>query len=261
MQYRSQNGSVHVIITVILVVVIIGLLGFVAWDKFLKPSTDSARQTNQEAATPTATPNEQVALNAQLSYINGPTTLQVKYPSSWKYNTEARTITSPDGELILSYRLEGFDGVGGTCVDASDNETYTLLSVNASQVTSVNDKTAFASYVSKQTLNTATYYGYGFGLFDNTNGVVTNAKGGDPYCSTFPVTSDLIRTGAEVPVATGTYMMPQFLVMNGRFVSLSKPGSEEMRDDVSDKDIRNAIASENAQIGQRIIESATLSRQ
>lgn len=81
---NKQSGSAHVVIIVVLVIAIIGALGFVFWQNFLQPNTEPAEQnTSQQNAT-----GQQLSIDASF-----PVRLTADVPADW--NVE-RTFTAPE---------------------------------------------------------------------------------------------------------------------------------------------------------------------
>jgi hypothetical protein len=110
---KEQGSATHLAIVVTLVVVIIGLLGFVFWQNFLNkeakdgPKTSASQTTEVETST------------LPESYTSDYGMFSLRYPADWKLATdvtdmgEASSLTSPSG-TVLSLVAHGF-GRGGSC--------------------------------------------------------------------------------------------------------------------------------------------------
>jgi cytoskeletal protein RodZ len=91
MKKQNQNGSALVVIVIILAVAIIGTLGFVLWQNFLKPKP--ATETSQTNKTTTSTVDP---YKDWKTYTSTASNYQIKYPSTWLLVPE----TSTDGPYI-----------------------------------------------------------------------------------------------------------------------------------------------------------------
>lgn len=95
---QKEQGSAHVIIIVVLIVAVLGLLGFVFWQNFIAkkdtPKADTASTSTASTSTPTPTPDVK-------NYQNNTAGISLNYPSSWTLSedtsdpTVLATITSP----------------------------------------------------------------------------------------------------------------------------------------------------------------------
>jgi len=128
----SQKGSAHVVIIIIFVIAILGALGFVLWNNFLKPEAPKSTEVTQQV-------EESEAPKDNLTEIAGDETLgtnvAIKYPAGWTYKQSINTttasdvsvydkddvvqdqdvITSPSGDVIVTLSTTVPGGVGGIC--------------------------------------------------------------------------------------------------------------------------------------------------
>lgn len=113
----SQKGSAHVIIVVILVVALLGALGFVFWQNFIQKDTETkpVTQSNTHKDVP-----KQVTYK---TYQTDKHPISFKYPDSWTVKNEKAddqysfsrsvdVVTSADD--VVSFSVGG-QGLGGTC--------------------------------------------------------------------------------------------------------------------------------------------------
>jgi hypothetical protein len=92
---KTETGSAHIVIIIILVVALLGTLGFVFWQNFLKPKTDTA----QTITTSTSTTKTVVAADPYagwLSYSSDRAAFSVQYPADWKVTDASAT----GGDLV-----------------------------------------------------------------------------------------------------------------------------------------------------------------
>ncbi|MEI7539830.1 MAG: hypothetical protein WCJ36_03675, partial [Candidatus Saccharibacteria bacterium] len=120
---QSQSGSAHLIIIIVLVVALLGALGYVFYLNFMQQ-----KATPAPASVAVVAPSE-VALSETESdqFLN--TGLSIKRPSSWSASTTGGkdtemgsnviTITSPDGNTDISFRITSGGGLGGTCTEGN----------------------------------------------------------------------------------------------------------------------------------------------
>jgi Tfp pilus assembly protein PilE len=95
---KSQTGSAHVVIIIILVVAVLGLLGFVFWQNFIqKKDTTPAVTTTTKTADTTNSPAATTK-----TYKNTDLGFSVAYPTGWVLDTSKATnlvvgtLTSPN---------------------------------------------------------------------------------------------------------------------------------------------------------------------
>lgn len=137
------KGSAHVIIVSILVVALIGALGFIFWQNFIvkKDSSNTSSTSNSQTAH-TETETEKSVASKTLSmtdvFSNG---LSLNYPENWNVvhepvqgtnpptddssTIDAYTFTSPDNSIRLKLSQASGGGIGGVCVP--EEETSLLL--------------------------------------------------------------------------------------------------------------------------------------
>lgn len=120
----TQKGSAHVVIVIVLVAALLGALGFIFWQNFMKekPATDQT-STNKTETTPkllTASFNEGFKANTSFSYPEN-WTLERSVTGSFPVNlengatSEEIKITSPSKKYSAHYRISAHAGIGGAC--------------------------------------------------------------------------------------------------------------------------------------------------
>lgn len=147
---KLQSGSAHLIVIFILVLTIIGLLGFVFWQNFMQPkatmisnsdSSNSSSTTADTSSEETDTDNNTVILNKSFTENVTGENLTLDYPDGWTIESKTGLnpsqatshtntyITSPDANVKITF-WAGADGLGGTCGNNPSNitsvKTYSL---------------------------------------------------------------------------------------------------------------------------------------
>lgn len=182
---KSQSGSAHAIIVIILVIALLGSLGFIFWQNFVQskntPDQNKNNQTINKSTENSAKTNvsNEIALTESITDNTVGTGLTLKYPSNWllsdfkSYNqdglrSEQYNITSPSGDIKIHYLL-GNGGVGGTCEKLSGDE---IIQINAEEMPTYPD----ARFV--------TYYGkdYYAAVVQPNTASVKSVKVGDSGC-------------------------------------------------------------------------------
>jgi len=94
MTKHNQQGSVLVIVTVVLVVAVMAVLGSILWQNFLKPKTVTESSQINQTTTSTEDPYK-----VWKTYTSTAGNYQIKYPSTWLLIPE----TSSDGPYIRNF--------------------------------------------------------------------------------------------------------------------------------------------------------------
>jgi|GEM_PF-5651761 len=102
---HTQTGSAHVVIIIVLVIAVLGALGFIFWQNFL----------NKPAASTTTTTTTKTTASDTTTYKNTDLGFSVDYPSTWKFATSTAapviaTLASPD--ITTEQKAGGVDSLG-----------------------------------------------------------------------------------------------------------------------------------------------------
>lgn len=128
---QSQLGSAHLITIIILVVALLGALGYIYWQNFMQSKTSTSNNTTTTVTSAT------VALDKSINENVTGSNLTLNYPSDWSVssvtglNPSQQTsntkmfITSPDDNIKVTF-WAGVDGIGGTCGDPADSTITNL---------------------------------------------------------------------------------------------------------------------------------------
>lgn len=171
----KQKGSIHVAIIIILVIALIGALGFVFYQNFVnKPARQNTQNAQQKEAPKLKT--------ARVDFEK--TTYALDYPEGWSesalgQNADYRdmSITNPDGSIEVVFNVAA-GGLGGMC-DTEDGlkvRFYEVSSWTNKQVTSETLRLveAMADYPGGG-------YKYVIGL--SPEGAETHSAVGDSHCT------------------------------------------------------------------------------
>lgn len=105
----NQKGSAHVVIIVILVVALIGALGFVFWQNFMKNDTAS----NADKSVDTSK-NENKPKDDALTYRNDVIGIEFTYPKDWiKVECDNTNVENPQNQVYFGTTNEGLAIVDG----------------------------------------------------------------------------------------------------------------------------------------------------
>ncbi len=132
---RSNQGSAHVVIIIILVVALLSTLGFVFWQNLNKPKTD---QTTTQSSSSTHQTDTTKLMDGGVAG-SFPTPLTWKFPETWSLNytgngpeslddtsVQTLTLTSPSEKYTVTYSVGINGGRGGTC--GGDTSTVEYIS-------------------------------------------------------------------------------------------------------------------------------------
>ena len=128
---NNQLGSAHIVIISILVVALLGLIGFVFWQNFIQ-NKDTAT-TNQ--STTTATP----APTTYKTFTSANSSLTFQYPDNWATSevtapegiVEVVTVKDSRGKTVAA--LQTNSQLGGAC-DYSQAPVYTTLDLSSTNI-------------------------------------------------------------------------------------------------------------------------------
>jgi len=126
-KYKNQNGSAHVIIIIIVSIIIVGALGFVFWNNFIKTKSNSTAKSEITNTMSTDTQNKESNSTAtnlvDMDFMTSDNLgIHYKMPSTWtggKYgggdnlsDSESTTIKAADGFSIyisISRLIRGWE--------------------------------------------------------------------------------------------------------------------------------------------------------
>lgn len=244
---KTQSGSTHIIIIIVLVVALLGVLGFVFWQNFLNnPTTKTATQAVNKDTTSISQPAvDDIELTETATASYGETTMSLQYPKSWKLGSDSNTLTSADGKVVLSFTLTPPEGIGGTCADAAEANPVQDPIVSARWAATPNSpKSIFSTYIAQRGVNSGNYF-YGFSAVRNTD-EIKNIQVGASACAPFMFASYI-----DLDVVSGATLRADV-----SFSNLQE--NNFMKANLTKAEIENEFESANAKVAESIIESISV---
>lgn len=150
MKKSTSQGSAHVVIIVVLIVALLGALGFVFYQNFIakKDATQDATSasTAEKSTSQTKETSKTPALLTGSIDKGFGTPLGFSYPDTWKLESQIKgpmplnyeagatsqtiSITSPTAKTVVKYEIGAGGGLGGAC-DPADGGTVTDVTYQA----------------------------------------------------------------------------------------------------------------------------------
>lgn|GEM_PF-1148188 len=175
---KNQQGSAHVIVIAILVLALLGTLGFIFWQNFMKPSSDLKIEDINNSSEIVDESNELTQIAEDQTFG---TNLAIKYPRDWIVTHASSTkngmgldnsiLTSSDGGVKINFSV-GVGGVGGFC---APNES--IISFIDTDTIPKYSNAIFVSAVTK--ISSANEYTYYMGISNNNDQKKTLTIGDD----------------------------------------------------------------------------------
>lgn len=240
---QFQRGSSHLILIIVLVIVILGGLGYVYWLNYMQPKVTS--DTNAAVIVPA-----DVALTEVASDQTTESGLAIKYPKSWASNntsltgSDNTTITSPDGKVVVNFDVELTNGLGGICAASSDGGKITRLAQLDTSAIGGFSGARFASYVNHNTVDGTYTYFSGAQVVNDANLAVEVGDMTD-NCDSFGIGSDSIVITHKV-LSNGYWLQPVVKV---------NLGLKDITSTSSIDNINNAMKTDDFAIAKRIVQS------
>lgn len=135
MNKQKQNGSIALVITVLIVVIILGIVGAITWKNI---SSNESKKTPEQTSSETKNNLKEASVDPSF-----PKPLSWKYPDDWTIDstgqgpkdnsdtaTQSFTLTSPSGKYSVIYQVGVNGGRGGACT-AEDAGTVQYISQKA----------------------------------------------------------------------------------------------------------------------------------
>lgn len=130
MHTHKQRGSTHLVLVVILVLALLGALGFIFWQNFVQKNGTNVNQN--ESVSQTTKTIETVKLKTVAFNPAFGARLGFSYPENWSLErsiegpipldgekgitSETITVTSPSKNIYVKYQLGANGGLGGMCL-------------------------------------------------------------------------------------------------------------------------------------------------
>ncbi|MBC7943476.1 hypothetical protein H7X68_03195 [Candidatus Saccharibacteria bacterium] len=187
MNTNKQQGSAHLVIVVILVLALLGSLGFIFWQNVIKKDVVSSDKTGSTAKTADSSSKAAALKTFDFNSVFS-VGLKVDYPKDWSveqtteglipvdadkgFTQQTVIITSPSGKLSVKYMVAVGGGLGGNCLP---DETGKLTTVSNTALSAF----AGGSFTEYNAL-TGAVYSYFSGIMDTTQ--ASDVKPGDSLC-------------------------------------------------------------------------------
>lgn len=136
---RLQKGSAHIIIIVVLILALIGALGWIFWQNFSKANDTNQRKNDKQSSVKNEPTKEKLVTGrSELADSISPVTFE--YPESWSlsrksdgpippnsdgFSSEAITLRYQNSTLTVNYSL-GNGGIGGMCLPEEQGKVVSL---------------------------------------------------------------------------------------------------------------------------------------
>lgn len=157
---KTQSGSAHIVIIIVLVIALLGTLGFVFWQNFLNKK-DSVATSDTSTVT-----KEEVSSDGLKTFTNEKYKLSFKYPSDWSVEVKSDEggdlpyysldINDTNGEKV-AYFSAASGGVGGTC---DPDQAIDISVLNTKKLDIVTDEPTHLTYmISPTDVGSAEYIG------------------------------------------------------------------------------------------------------
>lgn len=246
---QYQSGSGHLVIIFILVIALLGAVGYVFYDRFVDKKGDNSDNTT--TVTTTSTVPSEVALTEIIADNTGGSNLAIKYPSTWALsdyyadntgvNGTHKKITSPDNKVVVKFSYNLSSQMGGVCYaddNNSDNKVITLAYLDTADIANY-QAARFVAYIDNNTKTGA----YTYEASAQINKEPYNLRFvGDTTesCSSFQYASKLI---VDIPDSELDEIVSVVIEL------------KNINEDSSFDDIKAEMATDNFQIAKRIVQS------
>lgn len=195
---KNQSGSAHLLIIILLLVALLGSLGFIFWQNFMK-----ADETNKQSTEKTVKPSEESSDSLTISLGNYlAKKFVLTYPKTWTLGAnesasadsgliENVRITSPSKNVYVDY-VSYFDNSSGY-VCGNDVESHTYESFTPTRLTGFPEFSYYEATVNSKN------NGYFYTAYLSQNNTLKDAPNAN-YCSldTYNIyTRESIPTGGD----------------------------------------------------------------
>ncbi len=206
MNKQKQKGSLEIIGVIVVVLLLVGGIGFIAWNNFVKKdATESVVKETEKEEVKEAREYKTVEIADSF-----PVKLSTRYPADWTLIVVGEgpkagsddpvqqkiSVTSPSKEYTVSYMVIARGGLGGTC----DQDTSgAIQSISRDPVAGFGDALFVETTVDEiRTTDGRAAFGYVSGLYSNDDRV-KDIKVTDSFCELGRINyiklSDTLDTG------------------------------------------------------------------
>jgi len=166
---KIQSGSAHLIVVILLVLALIGALGFVYYQNFIQKKASDTSTTDTTGTGSTIT---------YKTYTDSLYNATFQYPDNWSVGTLTVSSFDPSYNRILDIKNDntiivatldlGVSGIGGTCANENGVPQLTTITVLDSTLSSVKaTKPVAASFIVTKANDRPSGYYAAYGLSDS----------------------------------------------------------------------------------------------
>lgn len=193
MKRSSQKGSAHAIVIVLLIVALLGALGFVFYQNFIQKPVETTSVQSDKDAQPSEVKNQRVAFESKIYTLD--------YPTDWTAANEVRDdgsssaiLQNSDKTIRINFSVSR-GAPGGTC-DTTSQRKVRFYNVSNKAVTKLNGSDAYIV----EAMTDAIDGGYDYSIGLTQDGGDTHAAIDEPYCTVMfvGVASRLVLSGNTV---------------------------------------------------------------
>lgn len=206
MKRTFQTGSAHAVIIVLLVLALLGALGFVFYQNFIQKPVDTIPTQTEESGKSVELTTQRIAFGSKIYAVD--------YPAGWTVATEtksdgssAATLQNDDKTLRAKIDINSME-VSNSC-DATSTRKVRFYNVSNKAITKLNGSNAYMV----EAMTDAIGGGYDYYIGLTQDGGDTHAAVGDSYCTVTNVgaASRLVLSGGAVvhPTILATIDFPK----------------------------------------------------
>lgn len=164
---KLQTGSAHIVVVIILIIAMVGSLGFIFYQNFITKNADKKAESSSGTSKSNSDTNDDSEITYK-TFTDSKYNISFQYPGTWTlgepeynrstdpYYNRTMDVFNENGETVASLAI-GVSGLGGTC---DEGYAYTVLDAEDSSIKAPN-KVSFSFAVISD--NDGNYFGH-FGL-------------------------------------------------------------------------------------------------
>lgn len=188
MNNQKQKGSLEIIGVILVVLLLIGGVGFIAWNNFVKKDTaDSVVKETEKEDVREARQYKTAEIAESF-----PVKLSTRYPANWTLKVEGEgpkagnddavqqkiSMTSPSKKYTVAYSVISRGGLGGTCIPEMSG---VIKSISRDPVAGLSESLFVEVTTNAKGPDGRDSFGYVSGLYPDSD-AVKDVKVGDSLC-------------------------------------------------------------------------------
>jgi len=131
MNKQKQNGSAHVIILIIVVLAIIGSLGFLFWNNFVRSNPDQKKQASTQKTKPNTPSSSPIKEDGNKGYlVLDDWKIKFKLPENIGEIRYYKKVAEPNDKGVIDYyefSTKRVEELGGQCAESNGQGSVTRL--------------------------------------------------------------------------------------------------------------------------------------